>query len=146
MDRSFARHSVELRYPYLAPAVVDLAFRLEDKLKVSRGLGKALLRSRLQQKYAQPIVMRRSRLASIPVRDWIASRAQELAPMVAASVGVQEICKPEAVLALFNALQTQKNKRQGLAAWQILFYALWHKIHIEGASSEGSVFEVLNAK
>jgi asparagine synthase (glutamine-hydrolysing) len=30
-----------------------------------------------------------------------------------------------------------------MAAWMLLFYALWHRIHVEGCLPEGDVFEVL---
>jgi asparagine synthase (glutamine-hydrolysing) len=41
---------------------------------------------------------------------------------------VQEICRPDAVENLF-AMAAQK--RPGRAAWTLLFYALWHRRHIE---------------
>lgn len=142
----FAHHSIELRFPYLDDEIVDLAFRLEDRQKIANGLGKALLRSRLQQKYAQPIVMRRSRLSSIPVREWMSSRPHILGPLVAKNEGVAKLCLPNMVEAVFSDVQASKYKRQGLAAWQLLFYALWHKIHVESVSSEGSIVDVLDTK
>ncbi|TNE56973.1 MAG: asparagine synthetase B [Alphaproteobacteria bacterium] len=143
-DRCYGRHSIEMRYPYLDEQVVDFAFRLQDKQKVANGLGKALLRTRLQQKYAQPIVARRSRLSSIPVREWMAPRAAVLGPLVANQEGVKAMCRPDQVEALFSSVDAVKNKRQGLAAWQLLYYALWHRIHVEGAAHEGSILEVLD--
>jgi asparagine synthase (glutamine-hydrolysing) len=41
---------------------------------------------------------------------------------------VREICRPDAVETLFAAA---KQKRAGRAAWNLLFYALWHRRHIE---------------
>jgi asparagine synthase (glutamine-hydrolysing) len=41
---------------------------------------------------------------------------------------VREICRPDAVEGLF-AMAGQK--RAGRAAWNLLFYALWHRRHIE---------------
>lgn len=143
-DRCYGRHSIEMRYPYLDEQVADFAFRLQDKQKIANGLGKALLRARLQQKYAQPIVARRSRLSSIPVREWMAPRAAVLGPLVANQEGVKAMCHPEQVEALFSSVDAVKNKRQGLAAWQLLYYALWHRIHVEGAAHEGSILEVLD--
>jgi hypothetical protein len=34
----------------------------------------------------------------------------------------------------------------GFAAWHLLFYALWHRRHIESRWSEGDVFEALSAR
>lgn len=41
---------------------------------------------------------------------------------------------------------TRKGKRPGFAAWNLLFYALWHQRHILGLPPEGDVFETLAAK
>ena len=144
-DRAFAAHSIEMRYPYLEPDIVRLGYRLDDQLKIAHGLGKSLLRHRLRQKYADPIVSRRSRRASIPARDWIAGRAQDLGNLIADSPGVAEIFHKVEVRHLFRTMQGPAAKRPGLAAWQLLFYALWHKIHLEGASPEGDVFKVLRS-
>jgi asparagine synthase (glutamine-hydrolysing) len=59
---------------------------------------------------------------------------------VAAQPGVAEIARPEKVVALFRAAA---GKREGFAAWHLLFYALWHRRHIEGRRAEGDVFAFL---
>ncbi len=43
--------------------------------------------------------------------------------------------------ALFKAAD---GKREGMACWALLFYALWHRAHIEGRVPEGDVFQALN--
>ena len=43
---------------------------------------------------------------------------------------MREICQPDAVERLFAAAG---NKRAARAAWNLLFYALWHRRHIERA-------------
>ena len=40
------------------------------------------------------------------------------------------MCEPDAVRRVFVAAAGQK--RAGRAAWGLLFYALWHRRHIEG--------------
>jgi asparagine synthase (glutamine-hydrolysing) len=44
---------------------------------------------------------------------------------------VHEICRPDAVETLFAAAE---QKRAGRAAWNLLFYALWHRRHIDRAT------------
>jgi asparagine synthase (glutamine-hydrolysing) len=44
------------------------------------------------------------------------------------------------VRALFRAAGGRK---EGAAAWALLFYALWHRFHIEKGSCSGDVFDVL---
>jgi hypothetical protein len=37
----------------------------------------------------------------------------------------------------------EDNKRAGVACWQLLFYALWHRMHIEGGRHDVPVIEAL---
>jgi asparagine synthase (glutamine-hydrolysing) len=46
---------------------------------------------------------------------------------------------------LFSSLDGSAIKRNGQAAWVLLFYALWHRRHIEGLVPEGDILEVLSA-
>jgi asparagine synthase (glutamine-hydrolysing) len=60
---------------------------------------------------------------------------------MAAQPGIEEICRPGSVEALFSST----GKRQGKAQWTLLFYALWHQAHILGQSSQGDVFDALSS-
>jgi len=53
---------------------------------------------------------------------------------------IEAICDPAAVRDLFTRAASV---RSGLPAWTLLFYALWHRRHIEGAACQGDVFEAL---
>jgi asparagine synthase (glutamine-hydrolysing) len=67
----------------------------------------------------------------------------KLAPLVAGQAGVAEIAKPDRILSRFRAAG---GKREGFAAWHLLFYALWHRRHMQGAAPAGDVFETLSQK
>ena len=77
---------------------------------------------------AQPLARKRG--FTVPVAQWIARRAEAIGPLVARSPAVRELCRPDAVETLFAAAA---RKRAGRAAWTLLFYALWHRRHIERA-------------
>jgi asparagine synthase (glutamine-hydrolysing) len=128
LDRCLMAHGTEGRTPYLDTEVAALAFRLPDELKVRRGLGKWLLRRWLAERLpdAQPFAHKRG--FTVPVARWMARRADEIGPLVARSAAVGELCHPDAVERLFAATA---NKRAARAAWTLLFYALWHRRHIE---------------
>lgn len=79
---------------------------------------------------------------TVPIGAWIAARGAELGPLVAGSAGVMEIARPEKVVSLFKHAD---GKRESQAAWTLLFYALWHRAHVEGVAPAGDVFEVLAA-
>jgi asparagine synthase (glutamine-hydrolysing) len=59
---------------------------------------------------------------------------------------VSEICHPEKVAALFETFEDRGGKHEGIACWQLLFYALWHAIHVERRSPTADVFATLEAK
>ena len=80
---------------------------------------------------------------TVPVGQWIKGQGARLGPLVAAQPGVAEIAHPERVVSLFRGI---RRWRHGIAAWKLLFYALWHRQHILGLAPAGDVFETLAAK
>ncbi len=143
LDRCLMAHGVEGRTPFLDPEVAAFAFALPDDLKVRRGLGKYLLRRWLagQSRAAQPMAKKRG--FTVPVGEWIARRGAQLGPLVAAQPAVQEICLPNTVDKLFVEAN---GKREGFAAWTLLFYALWHRHHIERLPMATDVFSALSSR
>jgi asparagine synthase (glutamine-hydrolysing) len=142
LDRCLMAHGVEGRTPFLDPAVAAAGFRLPDALKIRDGRGKFLLRLWLSRAVpqAQPFAPKQG--FTVPVGAWIAAQAARLGPLVAAQAGVAAVARPDRVQALFKHADT---RRAGLPAWMLLFYALWHRVHIEGADSDGDVFAVLKS-
>ena len=140
LDRCLMAHGVEGRTPLLDPAVTAAAFRLPDGMKVRDGRGKWLLRQWLARHMpaARPFAPKQG--FTVPVGAWIAGQGARLGPLVAAQPGVAEVADPGRVAALFRAAGA---RREGFAAWTLLFYALWHRTHILGLPPEGDVFEAL---
>ena len=80
---------------------------------------------------------------TVPIGTWIKGQGARLGPLVAAQEGVREIAHPEKVEHLFRNIQRW---RHGFTAWELLFYALWHRTHIQGLAPAGDVFDTLAAK
>ena len=140
LDRCLMAHGVEGRVPFLDPGVAAFAFRLPDELKVKRGLGKYLLRRWLAGRSKAAAPMAKKRGFTVPVGEWIARRGVQLGPLVAAQPGIREMCIEGSVEKLFTAAA---EKRAGFAAWTLLFYALWHRHHIQRLPSATDVFAAL---
>src|SRR5580698_9536456 len=142
LDRCLMAHAVEGRTPFLDRGVAAAAFRLPDGLKLRKGLGKWLLRRWLEKHVpvARPFAPKQG--FTVPIGAWIKGRGAQLGPLVAAQPGVAEIADPAKVRALFGDI---RRWRHGFAAWQLLFYALWHRRHILGLHPAGDVFETLAA-
>lgn len=126
LDRCLMAHGVEGRTPFLDPIVAAHTFSLPDKLKATKGHGKWLLRHWLEKNLpiAEPFAKKRG--FTVPVGEWIAEKATRVGPFVARQPGVQEVFAPEDVKAIFMS----KDKHAQFAAWTLLFYAIWHQIHI----------------
>ncbi len=141
LDRCLMAHGVEGRVPFLDREVADFAFRLPDAMKIKRRTGKWLLRRWLETGMPQARPFARKRGFTVPVGEWIAARGAELGPLVAAQAGVAEACNPGAVERLFRSGAV----KQGKAAWTLLFFALWHRRHIQGLAPAGDVLDTLAA-
>jgi asparagine synthase (glutamine-hydrolysing) len=143
MDRCLMAHAVEGRTPFLDPGVAAASFRLPDQLKIRGGMGKWLLRKWLEKHLpvARPFAPKQG--FTVPVGAWIKGQGEKLAPLVAANEGVREIAHPEKVERLFRDI---RRWRHGFTAWELLFYALWHRTHIQGLAPAGDVFETLATK
>lgn len=139
LDRCLMAHGVEGRTPFLDPKVADFAYRLPDAMKIRNGRGKWLLRQWLAQTLPAARPFEKKRGFTVPVGEWIRRKGERLGPLVAASPAIQEVAEPGAVRGLFVSTR----RRAGLAAWTLLFYALWHRRHIEGVTGQAGVFELL---
>ena len=140
LDRCLMAHGVEGRTPFLDRAVADFAFRLPDELKIKNGLGKHVLRQWLATHVPAARPFARKQGFTVPVGPWIARQSARLAPLVAKSPAIAEICRPNSVEPLFHAADDRK---RGVAAWHLLFYAVWHALHIERRPPGADVLETL---
>lgn len=142
LDRCMMAHAVEGRTPFLDQGVMEAAFRLPDSMKMRGPMGKWILRKWLEANLpaAQPFAPKTG--FTVPVGAWIKAQGTRLGPLVAAQPGVAEIAHPDRVEALFRDI---RRWRHGFACWKLLFYALWHRRHIQGLPPAGDVFETLSA-
>ena len=141
LDRCLMAHGVEGRTPLLDPVVAAIAFALPDHFKVRGRTGKWLLRKWLDGTMPAARAFEPKRGFTVPVGVWSLRHGARLGPLVAAQPGVAELCRPERVRGVFK----HSGKHQKFAAWILLFYALWHHIHILGHAPEGDVFDCLSA-
>jgi asparagine synthase (glutamine-hydrolysing) len=146
LDRCLMAHSVEGRTPLLDSKVASIAMGLSDNYKIKRGLGKYILRQWLKQKLPEAMPFNRKRGFTVPVSEWMGNHGSRLGELVASQCCIKEIASPIQVKKLFSSLEGSANKRNGKAAWVLLFYALWCRRHIEGEATNGTIFDVLSTK
>jgi asparagine synthase (glutamine-hydrolysing) len=143
LDRCLMANGVEGRVPLLDIQLAKFAFSLPDCLKVRRRRGKWLLRKWLSSSLPSSKPFTGKRGFTVPVGNWIGKEGCRLGPLVAKQSAIQEICDKKAVESLFKATNFGNGKKVEHAAWILLFYAVWHRSHIEGLKVDGSVFDVL---
>jgi asparagine synthase (glutamine-hydrolysing) len=143
LDRCLTAHAVEGRAPFLDEGVAAAAFRLPDALKVRKDVGKWLLRRWLDSNCPAACPFARRHGVAVPIGAWIGGVGERLGPLVAAQPGVAEVAEPGRVAALFRRAA---DRRAQVGAWHLLFYALWHRAHIEARAPEGDMFEFLAAR
>jgi asparagine synthase (glutamine-hydrolysing) len=138
LDRCLMAHGIEGRTPFLDPPTADFGFRLADGLKVKGKFGKWLLRSWLDKAVPEAAAFARKTGFVPPVGEWIAAQECRLEELVLAQPGVAETFSGEFVRAVLA--DPVKNAQ---AAWNLLFYALWHSHHVLGLAADGAIDEVL---
>jgi asparagine synthase (glutamine-hydrolysing) len=141
LDRCLMAHALEGRTPFLDPAVAAVAFRLPDQLKVRGRTGKWLLRAWMARNAPASRPFAPKQGFTVPVAAWIGGVGERLGPLVAAQPGVADVARPDRVASLFR--HAAGDKHRGFAAWHLLFYALWHRAHVERRDVRGDVWQVL---
>ncbi len=144
-DRCLMAHAMEGRAPFLDPAMIAAGFCLPDNLKIKGGLGKHLLRRWLAREVPESEPFASKRGFTVPVGEWIAGRADMLGKLIAANEGVKSLCRADGVAALFSRLARGSGKHDGMAAWLLLYFAVWHRVHIEGVAADMPTDELLRA-
>jgi asparagine synthase (glutamine-hydrolysing) len=102
-------------------------------------MGKWLLRKWLADRLPVADPFGKKRGFTVPIGPWIEKKGNQLGPLVARQPGIAEACDPAAVTRLFSA----HGKHAAFAAWSLLFYALWHQVHIVGRKPDGDALAML---
>ena len=140
LDRCLMAHGVEGRTPFLDPVVARVACRLPDNMRHRHGKGKWLLRQWLAEHNptARPFAPKQG--FTVPIGRWIKEESRSLAELLPKQECIAEIANPDAVKSLLRSL---RKPRETAAAWNLLFYALWHRAHIRALPPVEPLFEAL---
>jgi len=143
-DRASMAHSLEARVPFLDPAVTAFAFALPTRLKVRGFAKKVLLRKAVAPLLPRSVVQGRKRGFSIPAAAWLRGDLERFAreTLSSATLERQGFFRPQAVERLIDVHVARKEdlSRQ---LWGLLAFTLWHERHVEGATRDTSLTEVV---
>ena len=142
LDSMLMAHGIEGRTPFLDAAVLPF-FYLPDRWKVRRRgwhrLGKWILRDILHTELPAARAFSRKRGFSVPVGAWLAPSGEDLAAVI------PHILAPFVEPAATRAFLRARVATHPQLAWNLVFGALWHQIHIGGVAPEGGILAVLNS-
>lgn len=140
VDRCLMWHGLEGRTPLVDIDVARFAFPLPDDCKINRRVGKVVLRNWLQSRHPGIAIATGKKGFDVPVGPWIKERSDRLAHLLPQQPGLLEICRSGDIKEFFLDL---KSVRHEYAAWIILYYALWHQIHVLRRPVQATVEETL---
>ena len=136
LDRCLMAHGLEGRTPFLDPAVAAFAFPLADRDKVQGRYGKWLLRKWLEGVCPAAEPWARKQGFTVPVEAWIAPRAADIAARLGQVEAVRRV-KPDAAAIFTTAGEGVR--------WPLLFFAVWSRIHLEGATPAEALASVVGS-
>ncbi|HLQ65613.1 MAG TPA: asparagine synthase C-terminal domain-containing protein, partial [Candidatus Limnocylindrales bacterium] len=125
-DRSTMAAALEVRAPFLDPALVELACRIPTRFKLRAGTTKYLLKRTVDDLLPAAIVNRRKQGLGVPVAAWLRGPLrnvlqERLAP---ARVARRGLFSPAAVTRFVGEhLAGQRNHRKIL--WALLMFDAW---------------------
>ncbi|MGB0934471.1 MAG: asparagine synthase (glutamine-hydrolyzing) [Alphaproteobacteria bacterium] len=140
LDRCLMAHSVEGRTPFLDPVLGDFAFNLPDSAKIQGKFGKYLLRKWLQQHCPAAEAFGKKKGFTVPVGQWIYARREKILGTLHDLPCTREIFSKDEL----NDIFSDSSAKSGRKAWSILFYSLWHQVHMEGLKENDSKLAYLH--
>ena len=82
-DRNSMAFGIEARVPFLDYRLIEYAVKLPDRLRVDRGLTKAVLRRAMHGRLPEAILARRDKMGfAAPQHQWLAAGLAEVAGLV----------------------------------------------------------------
>ena len=134
-DRMSMAHGLEVRAPFLNPALAAYALALPPSLKVSAlGPTKRVLRALAARRYGGEIADAGKQGFSIPIHAWLRGPARDLVDdlLSPASIGRIDALEPAAVRAAVDAHMSGR-RSLGFELWGLMVLVAWHRRHIEGS-------------
>jgi asparagine synthase (glutamine-hydrolysing) len=126
LDRFSMSSSVEARLPYLAPELVEFAYRLPPSLKIRGRETKVVLRRALGDVIPPWVASRRKQGFDAPVEAWFGPRVRDLLGELADCDGLRSCFQAGALERVLAG------RGRAAALWPVLNFALWHRFWIEG--------------
>jgi len=123
-DRNSMRFAIEARVPYLDHRLVEAAMLLPDRLKIDRGITKAVLRRAARGAVPDVILNENRKIGfAAPQRSWLDSARPAISALFADSVAVRSGLADPDQLARLAKLRTSPH--DDVSLWRAVSLELW---------------------
>lgn len=126
-DRNSMAFAIESRVPFLDYRLVELALRLPDRLKISRGVTKAVLRRAMRERLPSEIADRRDKIGfATPQARWLRAAVPEArSVLVGGAIVRRGWVGPTEV----ERLLAQPGRGDGVLLWRLVVLEQWLRQH-----------------
>jgi asparagine synthase (glutamine-hydrolysing) len=129
VDRTSMRHSLEVRSPFLDPALVELSLSLPAAAHFSALSSKRLLRRALRGILPDRVLDAPKRGFEVPVGDWIAEPLADLYREVVTPAALSDVSGLDArVAASWHQSHARRRSDRGRALWALFVLCYWQQI------------------
>jgi asparagine synthase (glutamine-hydrolysing) len=145
VDRMSMAHGLEVRAPFLQPAMAEFALSLPAGLRCGRtGRPKRLLRELARALYGSAIADKRKQGFSIPIHTWLRGPLKATADELLAPESIRAIDALDAA-AVARAWADHLSGRRllGWEVWGLMVLAAWHRVRVEGRPEPASTTDRL---
>jgi len=133
MDRGTMGRALEVRAPFLDPALVELVCSMPSSLKVRSWETKHVLKRALRGRLPNPILERRKQGFGVPVARWLRGPLRPLLEEILAGERLREVglFDAERVAQLVSEhLDGRRDHRNAL--WSLLIFEQWREAYLPG--------------
>lgn len=135
-DRASMAHSTELRSPFLDYRVVEFAARLPNRLLVSEGQGKQVLRRLARDRLPQDVWSGKKKGFGVPLDDWLrdpAGHAFARERLLAASALTDGLWSRDGAARILGDHRSGA-RNAGVAIWRLLVLDAWARTYLSPGS------------
>jgi len=126
---------MQVAYPLLDPALVDLAARVPADMKLRRLRLRHFFKEALADFLAPETITKRKQGFGLPFGVWLRTHEplQSLARESLAQLRRREILKPDFLDRVAHAHETQHAAYYGAMIWSLMMLEQWYQVHVDGA-------------
>ncbi|HKB29247.1 MAG TPA: asparagine synthase (glutamine-hydrolyzing) [Streptosporangiaceae bacterium] len=130
-DRMTMAHGLELRVPFLDPAVMAVAGQLAKEEKTGGGTTKYALRAAMSELLPRSAVDRAKLGFPVPVGHWLKGQMYEFAERLLREARTDEWVNRAAALEMLRRYRTGEPDVNWRQLWVLIVFSLWHQIYVE---------------